>query len=459
MATIVTRSGKGSALTHTEMDANFGNLNTDKAELAGAAFTGAVSMAAALTIDSGAGADLALDEAGLYYDSTAVELLGIENDGTGDVTLQVDGITSLPPTTAGTQPAYTATYGITSLVTDRIYEVQIHSTNTATATLNLDSIGAKPIVDREGVAFANAQLVADTTARLLYDGTSFRLQNVYVPTSDNTPGFLYLGSGADGAKTVSTSEDLPSGEYHYTSLTINSGQTLGVSESSGGWLLIRCTGTVSLTSTSTIDLDGKGEAGGASQSTAGTDGNTGSVGNGGGTGGGGGSSDSTDKGGAGGISAIRGISIAGGAQSADGPNQDGGAGVAVSTMLQNIIQSQAGLELYSINGSGGGSGGYRTGAASGAGGNGGGGVIIIADIIDFPSGAIITSDGANGGAATSGTQGSGGGGGGGVIILASNTYTSSAGTVTVTGGTGGADAGNGGIGGTGGNGAWDVITL
>jgi len=30
MSTIVTRAGKGSALTHTEMDANFTNLNTDK---------------------------------------------------------------------------------------------------------------------------------------------------------------------------------------------------------------------------------------------------------------------------------------------------------------------------------------------------------------------------------------------------------------------------------------------
>ena len=33
MATIVTRAGKGSALTHTELDANFTNLNTDKIEL------------------------------------------------------------------------------------------------------------------------------------------------------------------------------------------------------------------------------------------------------------------------------------------------------------------------------------------------------------------------------------------------------------------------------------------
>lgn len=32
MSTITTRSGKGSALSHTEMDNNFTNLNTDKYE-------------------------------------------------------------------------------------------------------------------------------------------------------------------------------------------------------------------------------------------------------------------------------------------------------------------------------------------------------------------------------------------------------------------------------------------
>ena len=32
MSTIVTRSGKGAPLTHTEMDANFTNLNADKVE-------------------------------------------------------------------------------------------------------------------------------------------------------------------------------------------------------------------------------------------------------------------------------------------------------------------------------------------------------------------------------------------------------------------------------------------
>ena len=44
MATIVTRAGKGSPLTHNEVDANFVNLNTDKAETASPTFTGQVSL-------------------------------------------------------------------------------------------------------------------------------------------------------------------------------------------------------------------------------------------------------------------------------------------------------------------------------------------------------------------------------------------------------------------------------
>ena len=43
MTTITTRAGKGSPLLNSEVDANFTNLNTDKAELSGAAFTGAIT--------------------------------------------------------------------------------------------------------------------------------------------------------------------------------------------------------------------------------------------------------------------------------------------------------------------------------------------------------------------------------------------------------------------------------
>jgi hypothetical protein len=46
MSTIVTRAGKGTPLTHAEVDANFTNLNTDKAETAAPTFTGQVKVVA-----------------------------------------------------------------------------------------------------------------------------------------------------------------------------------------------------------------------------------------------------------------------------------------------------------------------------------------------------------------------------------------------------------------------------
>ena len=50
MSTITTRAGKGSPLTNTEVDNNFTNLNTDKAELSGATFTGNVKISSSLPV-------------------------------------------------------------------------------------------------------------------------------------------------------------------------------------------------------------------------------------------------------------------------------------------------------------------------------------------------------------------------------------------------------------------------
>jgi hypothetical protein len=391
-------------------------------------------------------------------DSDSIAVTG--GTAIGLTRLATTNFSQLPPTTTGTGAAYVATTGETVLTEDRTYNVQIHTDNTGACTLHLDGLLAKNVKLLDGSDPKSGLLKTGMVAKFMYDLTNMILLNPYYPDlHDNNHNLFYLGSGDDGSKTVSASEDLASGEYHYTDLTINAGQTLGVSESDNGWLVIRVSDIFTMTSTSIVDLDGKGATGGASQSTPSTDGNTGSAGLGGGSGGGGGSSDSTDKGGAGGDSTIRGISISGGALSADGPDGDGNAGTATSTRLKTIIQSQVAGELYKIIGSGGGSGGYRTGAVSGAGGNGGGGIIIIADIIDFPSGAIITSDGAVGSNSTEATSGAGGGGGGGVVILAARSYTSSAGTITVTGGAGGTDTGNSGAGGAGGAGYSVVITL
>ena len=53
MATITTRSGKGSALTFTELDNNFTNLNTDKLETSGGTVTGNIGLAAGKTVTIG----------------------------------------------------------------------------------------------------------------------------------------------------------------------------------------------------------------------------------------------------------------------------------------------------------------------------------------------------------------------------------------------------------------------
>jgi len=59
MATIVTRSGKGSPLTHTEMDANFTNLDADKAGYTtsgdGGTVTQATSKSTAVTLSKKCG--------------------------------------------------------------------------------------------------------------------------------------------------------------------------------------------------------------------------------------------------------------------------------------------------------------------------------------------------------------------------------------------------------------------
>jgi hypothetical protein len=88
MSTIVTRAGKGSALTHNEVDANFINLNTDKiqsgdtvgsliilsATISGGTITGITDLAVAdggtgASTVAGAQANLQVDPAG-----TAVSL-------------------------------------------------------------------------------------------------------------------------------------------------------------------------------------------------------------------------------------------------------------------------------------------------------------------------------------------------------------------------------------------------
>lgn len=72
MSTIVTRAGKGSPLTHTEVDANFTNLNTDKAGYVtgeGGAVTQATSKSTGVTLSKKCG-QITMNAAALAADTT-----------------------------------------------------------------------------------------------------------------------------------------------------------------------------------------------------------------------------------------------------------------------------------------------------------------------------------------------------------------------------------------------------
>ena len=72
MSTIVTRAGKGTPLTHTELDANFTNLNSDKAGYItgeGGAVTQATSKSTGVTLNTKCG-QITMNAAALAADTT-----------------------------------------------------------------------------------------------------------------------------------------------------------------------------------------------------------------------------------------------------------------------------------------------------------------------------------------------------------------------------------------------------
>lgn len=102
MSTIVTRAGKGSPLTHAELDANFTNLNTDKAGYVageGGVVTQATSKATGVTLNKKTG-QITLNGAALAASTTVSFVLTNTTIGASDLLV-------LNHVSAGTAGAYT----------------------------------------------------------------------------------------------------------------------------------------------------------------------------------------------------------------------------------------------------------------------------------------------------------------------------------------------------------------
>jgi len=102
MSTIVTRAGKGTPLTHTELDANFTNLNSDKAGYItgeGGAVNQATSKSTGVTLNTKCG-QVTMNAAALAADTTVSFTLT-------NSTIAATDILVLNHVSAGTAGAYT----------------------------------------------------------------------------------------------------------------------------------------------------------------------------------------------------------------------------------------------------------------------------------------------------------------------------------------------------------------
>lgn len=252
-------------------------------------------------------------------------------------------------------------------------------------------------------------------------------------------GYMYLGDESDGTLNYASTTNIASDEKYCSSFNVQSGVTLGVSESSNGFLVIRCTGTATIAGT--INLDGKGGIGGVLGVTTATAGVAGGAGLLGGNGGGGTGSSTPVAGGNGGsVYGTLTPDLGSANNTTSLPDAE-----ALSTQSESFLERHAGI-LYSeklvsgiLGGGGGGSGATGVSVDGADGGNGGGCVIIIADEIDFTG--TITCDGGGGNNQSHSTAGSAGGGGGGFVILIARNFIADTGSITVTGGAGGSGSG------------------
>jgi hypothetical protein len=178
MSTIVTRSGKGSPLTHNEVDTNFTNLNTDKAELNSPTFTGTVALPSGTSIGNVSSTEIS------YLDGvTSAIQTQINAKGAGTVTSITagTGLTGGAITTTGTIAidSTVATLSGTQELTNKT--LTNPTTTNYTETLHSPAAGSSFTVDLANGTVQKFTTNANTTVTLpsSVSGKSFVIMIAY----------------------------------------------------------------------------------------------------------------------------------------------------------------------------------------------------------------------------------------------------------------------------------------
>ena len=199
MSTIVTRSGKGTPLTNTEVDANFTNLNTDKAELSGANFTGNLSLGDNVKLQLGNQTD---GDLRIYHNPSVGSI--IEDQGAGALFLRGDNSVQIE-TSAGVNMLLASAGGAVTLYNNGSPKIATTSSGIlVTGNAHVNSSGSYEVGGTASGTTAIGSL-SNSLGKLTLDTDSTR--SIHFKTGGNLRQFIdgvtgdisfYDGSGNQG---------------------------------------------------------------------------------------------------------------------------------------------------------------------------------------------------------------------------------------------------------------------
>ena len=212
MSTIVTRTGKGSPLTHVEVDANFTNLNTDKLEV-GAAFNAAVAATPAVAANTAKVSNAT--HTGDATGSTALTLatvnanVGSFGSATQVATFTVDG--KGRTTAAGNATISVPATAISDSTAAGRAVVTAATATAQTALFDVFTSAAKGLAPASGGGTSNFLRADGTWAAPASGGGSLTVQDEGSTLSTAVTSINFTGAGVTATGTTSVTVNIPGG--------------------------------------------------------------------------------------------------------------------------------------------------------------------------------------------------------------------------------------------------------